>query len=110
MQRLQVATIVAKSIELDSTSCNVVRSKKGALQVAEVPCYTAHFSSNLQRNTVALQVAVKIAQCNRALNYERDIDILIPNSATVRFSECSEKDDTDKEFLGFEVPPSQESE
>ena len=38
------------------------------------------------------------------------VDILIPNSATVRFSECSEEDDTDKEFHGFEVPPSQESE
>ena len=43
-------------------------------------------------------------------NYERDIDILIPNSTTVRFSEFSGKDDTDKEFVNFEVPPSQESE
>ena len=39
-----------------------------------------------------------------ASNYERDIVILITNSETVRFSEFS-GDDTDKEFLDFEVPP-----
>ena len=38
-------------------------TKKDALQVAEVPCYTAQFFS-----TVALQVAVKIAQCDRAFS------------------------------------------
>ena len=55
-----------RKVELDSTSCNVARNKKRyALQVAEVPCYTAQFFSNLQRNGIALQVAVKIAQCNR---------------------------------------------
>ena len=56
-----------RKVELDSTSCNVARNKKDALRVAEVPCYTAQFFSNLQCNTVALPVAVKIAQCNRAL-------------------------------------------
>ena len=57
-----------RKVELDSTSCNTLRAtKKDALQVAEVPCYTAQLFSNLQRNDVALQVAVKIAQCNRAL-------------------------------------------
>ena len=33
------------------------------------PCYTVQFSSNLSRNGIARQVAEKIAQCNRALNY-----------------------------------------
>ena len=42
-------------LELDSTSCNVARNnKKYALQVAEVPSYTAQFFSNLERNGVAL--------------------------------------------------------
>ena len=39
--------------------------KKDALQVAEVPCYTARFFSNLQRNGVALQVAVKMRSVKR---------------------------------------------
>ena len=38
-----------------------------ALQVAETGCYTRNFFCNLPRNDVALQVADKIASCNRAL-------------------------------------------
>ena len=39
--------------------CNVARNKNDVLQVAEIPCYTAQFFSNLQRNGVALEVAGK---------------------------------------------------
>ena len=68
MQRqLQVATIVAKSRTGFYFVQRCAQQKKDALQVAEVPCYTAQFFSNLQRNGVALQVTEKIAQCNRAL-------------------------------------------
>ena len=50
---LQVATIVAK---IRTGFYFVQRCAQLALQVAEVPCYTAQFFSNLQRNGIALQV------------------------------------------------------
>ena len=65
-RQLQVATIVAKSRTGFYFVQHCTQQQKGALQVAEVPCCTEQFLSNLQRN-IALQVAVKIAQCNRAL-------------------------------------------
>ena len=65
--QLQVATIVAKSRTGFYFVQRCAQRKKDVLQVAEVPCYTAQFFSNLQRNGVALQVAVKIVQCNGAL-------------------------------------------
>ena len=69
---MQVAMIVAKSRTGFYFVQRCAQQKKDALQVAEVLCYTAQFFSNLQRNGVALQVAVvvvalQIAQCNRAL-------------------------------------------
>ena len=78
MQRqLRVATIVAKSRTgfyfLHATLC---ATKEDALQVAEVPCYTAQFFSNLQHNGVALQVALKIAQCNRAFRNKCVSDVV----------------------------------
>ena len=50
------------------------------------------------------------AWCSKWRQITNVISIFFPNSVTVRHSEFSGKDDTDKEFLGFEVLPSQESE
>ena len=70
-RRLQFATIVAKSRTGILTSCNVARNNnnnnKRCVASCRGSCYTPQFFCNLQRNSIALQVVGKIAQCNGAL-------------------------------------------
>ena len=59
-----------RKVELDSTLCSIARNNKRCIASCRGTVTPHNFYSNLQRNGVALQVAGKIAWCNRALRME----------------------------------------
>ena len=63
-RQLQIATIVAKSRTVFYFVQRCAQQNKMRCKLSRYPVTPR----NLQRNTVALQVAVKIAQCNRAFS------------------------------------------
>ena len=70
MQRAMVgkrATQSLQKLEPSSTLCKHCKLKTVARQAAERVCYESHPTCNLSHNSIATQVARKIAPCNASL-------------------------------------------